>query len=75
MTKTPYISIDHHQKFQTVSEDGIHLSFYNISKGQLLDNFESGLKINPKIEIDLHIFETIKKIIQGKIDAMGSSQR
>lgn len=75
MTDTPYISIGHHHKFDTVPNIGAHLSFFSISKNQLKETFISTLATSPKKEIDLHIFEEVKKIIAGQINEMGSIKK
>ena len=66
ITKTPYLSIYHHDKLKYTSpNNGAFLSYYNINKQVLIDNF---LQINreytPNLAMDPNIYvEFAKKII------------
>jgi polysaccharide pyruvyl transferase WcaK-like protein len=65
MTRVPYVSLYHHDKLKHCSPgDGIFLSYYGITKAQLLSGFESApKKFSTPIPIETNIFEGLRESV------------
>lgn len=64
MTKTPYISIHHHDKLKDAyPRSGGYLSYYNCSKQLMFDTFNHTLrmKFDASLPIESNIFETLSQ--------------
>lgn len=70
MIKTPYISLYHHDKLKNCSpSNGAFLSYYGISKAQLLSNFNDAQnKLSAFIPIEANIFEVLRESVIGLIN-------
>jgi polysaccharide pyruvyl transferase WcaK-like protein len=61
MIKTPYISLYHHDKLKNCyPSNGIFLSYYGVSKAQLLSNFTDVQNKLSFIPIETNIFDILK---------------
>lgn len=64
MTRTPYISIYHHDKLRFCQpNEGTFMAYHNISKQTLLDSFDQTMKMkfNKDLPIESTIFETLSR--------------
>jgi polysaccharide pyruvyl transferase WcaK-like protein len=70
MARIPYVSLYHHDKLKHCSPgEGVFLSYYGISKAQLLDGFErSQKKFSSLIPIETNIFGQLRASVIGLID-------
>lgn len=65
MARVPYVSLYHHDKLKHCSPgDGIFLSYYGITKAQLLSGFESAQKkFSTPIPIETNIFKALRESV------------
>lgn len=71
MTRTPYISIYHHDKLKvTYPGEGKFVSYYNTSKQSLISAFEDTIKMkfSPSLPIESNIFEALGQKIMGLVE-------
>lgn len=64
MTRTPYISIYHHDKLKLCQpNEGAFMSYHNISKQSLLDSFNRTMKMKfcKTLPVESTIFETLSR--------------
>ncbi len=64
ISRVPYIAIHHHDKLRFCKpNDGIFLSYYNLSKQSLVENLESAMKIkfDNEFPTESTIFQTLRR--------------
>lgn len=71
MTKTPYVTIYHHDKLKnTYPCNGTFVSYYNCSKQIFGDTFNRTIKMNfpQSLPIESNIFETLSSKVMGLVE-------
>lgn len=70
MTRTPYISLYHHDKLKHCSPgDGVFLSYYGVSKALLLEGFNNAQKkLSSLIPIEPNIFRELRDKVNDLLD-------